>query len=307
MMKVRKSPAIQLAFTFLLFGALWIFLTDFLSLKFSHNNIPTFVRLQMYKGVLFVGLAALLIFFVSKRLIAKVDKANLEQEEALKKNHDLEMVITDQKLRHKSELAKESLTAQEAERKKLGEELHDNVNQLLGVVKLYIEHAQVHPEGRYEMLKKSSDYLVQVIDEIRSLSKSLISPSLTEMGLMAAINELIESILKIKDIRIELIADKFSEDILTGLKKLMIYRIIQEHMNNVLKHSQARRVVLELIHSGPVIHLNIADNGIGFDMDKIKPGAGLINIRHRLEVFNGKLTIETSPGKGCMLEAVFEV
>ncbi|MEP7258450.1 MAG: ATP-binding protein [Flavitalea sp.] len=306
-MKVRISPAIQLAFTFLLFGALWIFLTDFLSLKFSNNNIPTFVRLQMYKGVLFVGLAALLIFYVSKRLMTKVEIANLEREEILKKNHDLEMTITDQKLMHKSELDRQTIVAQEAERTKLGEELHDNVNQLLGVVKLYIEHAQVHPEVRQEMLKKSADYLVQVINEIRSLSKSLISPSLTEKGLMVSINELIDSILEIKDIRIDLVADKFSEDILTGLKKIMIYRIIQEHMNNVLKHSQAKRVALELIHIGPVIQLNITDNGIGFDAQAIMPGAGLVNIRHRLEVFNGKLSIETAPGKGCKLEAVFEV
>ncbi len=126
------------------------------------------------------------------------------------------------------------------EKKKLGEELHDNVNQLLGVIKLYIEHAQVNPAAKDEMLKKSSEYLMRVINEIQGLSKALISPTLQDIGLIASIHEMIESIQQIKMIEIELHTDKFEEKKLPDIKKLMVYRILQEQLNNILKHSRGR-------------------------------------------------------------------
>src|SRR5690606_17255579 len=102
--------------------------------------------------------------------------------------------LSEQRLKYKNELAQEVFRAQETERKKLGEELHDNVNQLLGVVKLYIEHAQVNPTAKDEMLKRSSEHLMQAINEIRGLSKSLISPTLADLGLIESIRELIDNI-----------------------------------------------------------------------------------------------------------------
>ncbi len=293
MIRSRLTPPMQLAIVFLLFGTLWIIITDLLIINISENKFAFLSRFQMYKGVLFMCIAAALIFFVSRRL--------------LRKQQQLQQELGDERIRYKNELALEVFNAQEHERKKMGEELHDNVNQLLGVVKLYIEHAQVNPAARDEMLKKSSQFIIQVINEIRSLSKSLISPTLNDLGLMESLKELIDSILKIKGIQIDVHHSDFSENILTDNQKLMMYRITQEQLNNILKHSKAEHVDIELKRTGSTIQLSIEDDGVGFDILKSNGGLGFKNIRHRLELFNGKMKVISSPEQGCKLVATFDI
>ncbi len=293
MVKVRLSPPMQLALVFLLFGILWIVLSDLLSMSIAHNNLSFLSRVQTYKGVLFMFIGAIFIYIVSRRII-------LRQQE-------LQQELNDERIRYKNELGLEVFNAQERERKKIGEELHDNINQLLGVVKLYIEHAQVNPAAQEEMLKKSAEYLKEVINEIRGLSKTLVSPMLKDLGLMESINELIDSILKIRNIHIEIHKDGFSEEALSDIQKLMVYRITQEQLNNILKHSEAEHVDIAFSRKGTEIHLTIQDDGVGFDSKNVKSGLGLKNIRHRLELFNGKMKIISIPEHGCKLEAMFEV
>ena len=283
----------QLALIFLLFGTVWIVFTDFLSLDLAHNNLSFLSRVQTYKGVLFMLMSAIFIFFVSRKII--------------RKQHVLQEELNKERLRYKNELAREVFNAQEQERKKLGEELHDNINQLLGVVKLYIEHAQMNPSAKTEMLSKSADFLKQVIDEIRTLSKSLVSPTLSDLGLIESIRELIDSILRIKDIQITIRHTNFREDILDSTQKLMLYRITQEQLNNILKHSKAEHVDIQLATTGDIVNLIIQDDGVGFNPKQSTSGLGLKNIRHRLELYNGEMKVETAPQQGCRLVASFEL
>jgi signal transduction histidine kinase len=293
MNRPRVSPPLQLALVFLLFGILWILLSDLLSEYLAKNNLNFLLRVQTYKGVFFMFIAAVFIYAVSRRIF------NRQQE--------LQQQLNEERIRYKNDLALEVFNAQERERKKLGEELHDNINQLLGVVKLYIEHAQVNPDARSEMLQKSSEYLKQVINEIRSLSKSLVSPTLNDLGLLDSISELIDSIHKIRNIQIGIHKNGFKEEELSDIQKLMVYRITQEQLNNILKHSKAEHVDIAFARAGSQVQLTIEDDGIGFDTKKVKTGLGLNNIRHRLELFNGKMKIISSPDSGCKLEAMFEL
>lgn len=218
----------------------------------------------------------------------------------------LQQQLIDQKVKHTHEMTQSIINAHEAERKKLAEELHDNVNQLLGVVKLYVEHAQVDPPGKNEILKKSSEYLDLVIQEIRQLSKSLTPPTLTLNGLVASISDMISSIEQARNITIDLDALEFDEGLLSSSKQLMTYRIIQEQLNNVLKHSEADRVSILISQANGIVHLTINDNGVGFDSQQMKQGLGLNNIRSRLEVVNGNMRIQSEPGRGCTLVVDFE-
>jgi two-component system sensor histidine kinase UhpB len=86
----------------------------------------------------------------------------------------------------------------------------------------------------------------------------------------------------------------------------MTYRIIQEQLNNVLKHSEANHVNIQLIQANGVVKLTINDNGIGFDSQQVKQGLGLNNIRNRLEVVHGNMLIESQPGQGCTLVVDFQ-
>jgi two-component system sensor histidine kinase UhpB len=218
----------------------------------------------------------------------------------------LQKQLIDQKVNHTHEMTQSIINAHEAERKKLAEELHDNVNQLLGVVKLYVEHAQVEPPGKNEILKKSAQYLDQVIREIRQLSKSLTPPTLSLNGLVASIADMISSIEQARNIIIDLDATGFDENLLSTSKQLMTYRIIQEQLNNVLKHSEADHVSIRLSQANGIVHLMINDNGVGFDSKQVKQGLGLNNIRNRLEVVHGNMHIESQPGQGCTLVIDFQ-
>ena len=221
-------------------------------------------------------------------------------------HRSLQQELIDQKVKHTHEMAQCIINAHEAERKKLAEELHDNVNQLLGVVKLYVEHAQVDPPGKNDILKKSAGYLDLVIREIRQLSKSLTPPTLSLNGLVASISDMISSIEQARKIRIDLDTIHFDETLLSSPKQLMTYRIIQEQLNNVLKHSHADHVSIQLSQSGGVVRLVINDNGVGFDSQQLKQGLGLNNIRSRLEIVHGNMHIESQPGGGCTLMVDFE-
>lgn len=293
MIKSKVSAPMQLALIFLLFGTIWIILTDVLTIQFAENNVDFLSRVQTYKGVLFVAISACLIYFVSRKIINR--QKELQEE------------LGRERLRYRNELAIEVFNAQEQERKKLGEELHDNINQLLGVVKLYIEHAQMNPNAREEMLSRSSDYLNQVINEIRTLSKALVSPTLADLGLVESITELIDTIVKLKNVSINLSINKFAEHKLTSTQKLMIYRIMQEQLNNVLKHSRAEHVDIDLSEKEGMVALVIQDDGIGFDTRQVTNGLGLKNMRHRLELYNGDLKVKSSPQEGCRLEASFSL
>lgn len=289
----KLSPSMQLSAVFLLFGTLWILLTDFLTLGIAGPDNAALAQLQTYKGILFMLLSALLIYFVSRRIFRK--QVKLREE------------LNEERLKYRNNLAQEVFNAQEAERKKLGEELHDNINQLLGVVKLYIEHAQVNPAAKDEMLKKCAEYLKEVINEIRALSRSLISPTLTDIGLIESINEMKESLQQTRAIHIEVDHQGFSEKSLSDAQKMMVYRITQEQLNNILKHSKAEHVDIALRQNGTKVQLMIQDDGVGFDVSRKTNGLGLKNIRHRLELFNGNMYVESAPSHGCKLEAEFEI
>ena len=117
---------------------------------------------------------------------------------------------------------------------------------------------------------------------------------------------MISSIEQARNISIVLDTLQFDESLLSAPKQLMTYRIIQEQLNNVLKHSQADHVSIRISQSGGILHLVINDNGVGFDSQQMQQGLGLNNIRNRLEIVRGNMQIESEPGGGCTLMIAFE-
>jgi PAS domain S-box-containing protein len=196
------------------------------------------------------------------------------------------------------------LGAQERERFELGQELHDNINQILATSKLYLDVAIEEKEPRLELLAKSRKNISLAIEEIRKLSKDLIAPTLNDLGLTQSIKELIRSIQSVGKMKIRLNISGLDEAELLPEQKINIYRIIQEQLNNILKHSQAGEVVIELNKVKEQVRLRLADDGKGFDPRMRRKGVGISNIISRAELYNGKVEIESAPGKGCQLVVV---
>ena len=196
------------------------------------------------------------------------------------------------------------LGVQERERFELGQELHDNINQILATSKLYLDVAIEEREPRIELLTKSRKNISMAIEEIRKLSKELITPTLNDLGLVQSIKELIRSILTVKKMKIRLNTTGLDESTLLPEQKINVYRIIQEQLNNILKHANATNVVIALSKENEQISLLVKDNGKGFDPRAHREGVGLSNIISRAELYNGKVDIDSAPGKGCRLEVI---
>ncbi len=194
--------------------------------------------------------------------------------------------------------------AQERERFELGQELHDNINQILATSKLYLDVAIEEREPRMELLTKSRNNIGMAIEEIRRLSKELITPSLNDLGLIQSIKELIRSIQMVKKMKIRLSISGFGRKRPQPEQKINIYRIIQEQLNNILKHAQASSVAIDLNKHLEQIRLRVEDDGKGFDPRARRNGVGISNIISRAELYNGKVEIDSAPGKGCRLEVI---
>jgi two-component system sensor histidine kinase UhpB len=156
---------------------------------------------------------------------------------------------------------------------------------------------------RKELLHRSYDSISKAINEIRILSKTLVPPSLGDIGLKEALLEMIENI-STPELTIRMKANDHLIENLSSSKKLIIYRIVQEQINNILKHSKATESQVELKTVNNRLHLRIKDNGIGFDPSKKARGIGLNNILSRVEMHNGTMEIISAPGKGCLLKVI---
>lgn len=220
----------------------------------------------------------------------------------------LQRKIEEQEQLHQRQIDLAVMDAQQNERRKLAEELHDNVNQLLGVVKLYIEHSITNENIRDGLLKKSNQYIDKVIEELRNLSKNLAPPLLAELGLEHSLTSLAESIAEVQKINIGVEMPQFDDRGLADTHKLMIYRIVQEQLNNIIKHADAKNVTLFIERKDNKLLMSIEDDGCGAELHQESPnGLGLRNIKNRIELFHGKMEVVTAPGKGFRLNIEFEV
>jgi len=198
-----------------------------------------------------------------------------------------------------------SIQVQEKEREEIGKELHDNINQLLASTKLYLEHAIEEKNGDCpELLERSHRNLSRAIEEIRQLTHKLVAPSLEDVSLLRALKELADNINIVSPVKIEMRANDFDEEFLDKDMKLMFYRIAQEQLNNILKHSRATKATVEVNTTKMYSLLTIEDNGVGFDSESVSGGIGLRNIRNRASYYNGTVNIIAAPQKGCRLEVV---
>ncbi|MBC7851087.1 MAG: PAS domain S-box protein [Chitinophagaceae bacterium] len=219
-------------------------------------------------------------------------KIKTEQDLALQRS-------TQQKM-----MAETSILVQEREREEIGKELHDNINQLLASSKLYMETAIASEGITSEYLDKSREHLLTAIEEIRKLSHTLIAPSLGNITLIQAVQQFVQDIHFTTSLHIELVFTDYLEEAINNKIKLMFYRIIQEQVNNILKHAKAKNAEIHFTLKPELIELLITDDGRGFDTSKTPGGIGLRNINTRAGYFDGYTRITSSPGKGCQLEVV---
>jgi PAS domain S-box-containing protein len=237
---------------------------------------------------------------VACRMVGATQDITVRKSAELKLLESEKNLVRERLTREKA-LIHAALVAQENERSEIGKELHDNLNQILGAAKLYIEMAKTDDENREMCLEKSSAYIVRVIEEIRKISKFLSTPGMI-MGLSESINILLDDLIAVHAIQIEFQEGGINEEDLDDKLQLTIFRIVQEQLNNIIKHANATRATINLTKQGNEIVLLISDNGNGCNILKEGKGVGIINIRSRAELYHGVVTTVSNPGEGFVLK-----
>ena len=218
----------------------------------------------------------------------------------------LEQKFDEERILKQQEITDAVITAEENERHAIGQELHDNVNQLLATARLYIGIAKQRiGKKNYELISEADTFIDTAINEIRNLSHSLISPFIDEYGLLQALDHLTGTVSKGSMLMInkEIAID---ENTIEVKLKLAIYRIVQEQLNNIIKYAKATAITISLNQHEDTVSLAVKDNGAGFDTSRSSKGMGLLNIRTRASLFKGRLNIISSPGNGCTMEVIFQ-
>ncbi|MEP6628209.1 MAG: PAS domain S-box protein [Ginsengibacter sp.] len=214
-------------------------------------------------------------------------------------NRLLENKLLEQKVQEQKKITRAIIKGQEKERTKIGQELHDNVNQILASSRMCLSSALNRKTIQKEWVEKSTVLIDAAIQEIRMLCMNQITPH-GKLGLKDLIQLQVNLLNENASIK-----TKFDYHVAGHLidpdLKLNIYRMIQEQVNNIIKHAQASTVKIELDADEQFIYVRIEDDGKGFHPQKKRKGIGITNMVNRVESFNGEFCIKSSPGKGCEL------
>lgn len=156
-------------------------------------------------------------------------------------------------------------------------------------------------------LRRSTEYTLEAIEEIRKLSKGLTTDIIKNLGLCKSIDKISRDTMEVNPIKILRTLDDFIENRVNNKFKLNVYRIVQEQLNNILKHAKATEVVISLSQNKKSITLSITDNGVGFNTNKQHKGIGIDNIKSRASAFKGTADFVSQAGRGCVLNVTFPV
>lgn len=244
----------------------------------------------------------------------EVEKDRMQKEAALREARDKLEGRVKERTQELEVLSSRLLNAQEEERKRIAADLHDGIGQCLSAVKFMVETVIEQLKGKVDRLEiKSLDALVPLLqessEEIRNIIMNLRPSILDDLGILATIGWFCRQFTSVyshirltKTIEIE-------EDQVPDALKTILFRIIQEAMNNLAKYAEADRASLYLGKNGNTLALRIEDNGCGFDAARVMSSGsaiqayGLTGMKERVELSGGRFAILSAPGEGTRIEA----
>jgi signal transduction histidine kinase len=199
------------------------------------------------------------------------------------------------------------LQAQESERRRIARELHDDLNQGLALLAVHLDLLGQKPPdsgARFaERMREMSDRVKQLSSVVHGLSTVLHPSKLEQLGLVAAVRGLCKELTQVHGLAIEFVAQPMLSQV-PDETALCLYRIAQEALSNVIKHSGARHARVELSGDEGGVSLRIVDDGAGFDCGTFesKEGLGLVSMRERLRLAGGAIAIDSRPSGGTRID-----
>lgn len=252
-------------------------------------NVSLYLILFGILGMFLLAVAIIVFFIQYQR------KLYAQQEE-------LRLMETN----YQRDLLNASLEAQEVERKRVASDLHDGVGSLLSAAKLYLRQLsprKAHPK-REEMLTEATQIVDTAIEQTRSISHNLMPSTLDRFGVFVALEELCKRIRNANTLAIELSYPDHSPT-WPPKQHLAVYRIVQELINNTLKHADANRISIDFTVEDQHIKLTYQDDGKGFLLEDKPPqelGLGLKSIKSRVQQIDSEMKMASTPGAGFHFE-----
>ncbi|MES1249252.1 MAG: ATP-binding protein [Chitinophaga rupis] len=200
------------------------------------------------------------------------------------------------------ELLKTQLEIQEQTFKTISDEIHDNIGQTLSFIKLSINRVfTTLPEAEQEKLTEPKDLLTKVITDLRTLSKTLNTDFIQQIGLASAVRQQLDLLQRTELYETRLVIEGEQEKY-SVQRELVLYRIIQELLNNIVKHADAGSVLVHMVYGPDKLRVLVRDDGKGFDVAATRQaanqGLGLRNMLNRVSLIHGTIDIESEAGKG---------
>ncbi len=255
---------------------------------------------KLYYGIF--GLACLILLVV---LVLFWIRANSLKKLAQEKAKNYQQSLLSLGNQKEMEVLQASIVGEEIERKRIARDLHDGIGSLLSSLKMKLIK---NPNSLNALNEQESQQVAillnRSISELRQISYNLVPETLLKLGLEKALQDLC-LLLQTESVPIIFHAQGIRPDIPESTQ-IVIYRIVQELINNALKHAQCTEIITDCSQSEHLFFITVEDNGKGFDTSGLKDlqGSGLQNLRNRVGLLKGKFQIDSSPGKGtaCNIE-----
>jgi PAS domain S-box-containing protein len=277
--------------------------------RFYHNIIAPIRDGDQVRGIVGVNI--------------DITERKMMEEELRKSRNELELRVKERTAALEKaneelwQIPSKLIAAQEEERKRLASELHDSIGQTLAAMKLWVEMVlKLGDEGdcsaALSRLEQFVPILQRSIEETRGICMGLRPSMLDTMGLLAALEWLRRECMKLYPNRHIELETGFAEEEIPEILKVIIFRIVQEALNNIAKHSKAEWVDISLSKNEGGIELAVSDDGVGMDVNQIlrtstARSLGLTSMRERAELTGGSFTIESTPGEGTSIRACWPV
>ena len=242
-------------------------------------------------GLIFIFLFCSLMIMVVVNFVRRKRKILLEKQE--------------QDAAFKHQLLQAQVEMQESTLKTISQEIHDNVGQVLSLVKLNISILSMHDPGN-EQLIDIKDLVGKAIVDLRALSTGYYGDNITETGFIKSIKREVHHLERTGLFQIHY-ETSINEIDIEKNKSIFLYRMIQEILNNIVKHSEAKNINLTIFQQLGKTHIKIEDDGKGFDKTDphFKAGLGLNNMQQRAAMIEAQIIIESIIDKGTSVELIF--
>ncbi|MCG6186262.1 tetratricopeptide repeat-containing sensor histidine kinase [Maribellus maritimus] len=260
------------------------------------KNLEVEVKKNRNRNLLFIvlGILAATIFIVYLLLKSSTRKRIVAEQNLKIKQQEITQILKTQELNGIDAI----ISAQEEERSRIADDLHDNLGSKIATLKLYIEELKTSKSnGKEELIEKLKSLSDETYKEVRKIAHNKNFGALINQGLIPSIKTIAREISISEKLQIDVININVNKRIKNNIE-IQVFRSVQELLTNIIKHAEATEAIIQFSEDDNRLNIMVEDNGKGFSLNEVKIGLGLTNIEKRIENIDGNIVVDSTPGNG---------